>query len=206
MRGTLRGRVAEALVRDLVAQLRHCQQAELNMRNLLTDAFAEGDDVFGMAASGGYAEFATASADVIARKPAALSHEQAAAIPVAGMTAWQALFDRGGLGTQGSACQAREGPCEGAREGRLEPCSALGHHPPLEPASSDDDLVGWVGVGLRGVLVREHDHVHRQRDVSLQSGSTAGCHRRRNVDGGRLWSREWHVQGDGVRQLRACSG
>ena len=62
-----------------------------------TDAFAEGDDVFGMAASGGYAEFATASADVIARKPAALSHEQAAAIPVAGMTAWQALFDRGGL-------------------------------------------------------------------------------------------------------------
>src|SRR5205814_72092 len=27
----------------------------------------------------------------------ALSHEQAAALPVAGMTAWQALFDRGGL-------------------------------------------------------------------------------------------------------------
>src|SRR3989440_2661646 len=62
-----------------------------------TDAVAAGDDVFGMAASGGYAEFATASADAIARKPAALSHEQAAAIPVAGMTAWQALFDRGGL-------------------------------------------------------------------------------------------------------------
>jgi NADPH:quinone reductase-like Zn-dependent oxidoreductase len=62
-----------------------------------TDAFAEGDDVFGMAASGGYAEFATASAGAIARKPAALSHEQAAAIPVAGMTAWQALFDRGAL-------------------------------------------------------------------------------------------------------------
>jgi NADPH:quinone reductase-like Zn-dependent oxidoreductase len=62
-----------------------------------TDAFAAGDDVFGMVASGGYAEFATASAGGIARKPAALSHEQAAAIPVVGMTAWQALFDRGGL-------------------------------------------------------------------------------------------------------------
>src|SRR3981081_508617 len=36
-----------------------------------TDAFAAGDDVFGMAASGGYAEFATASAGGIARKPAA---------------------------------------------------------------------------------------------------------------------------------------
>jgi transposase len=39
--GALQGGVAEALVRDLVAQLRHCQQAEQNMRNLLTDAFAD---------------------------------------------------------------------------------------------------------------------------------------------------------------------
>jgi NADPH:quinone reductase-like Zn-dependent oxidoreductase len=61
------------------------------------DGFEAGDEVFGMAASGGYAEFATASAGVIAKKPAGLSHEQAAAIPVAGLTAWQALFDRGGL-------------------------------------------------------------------------------------------------------------
>jgi NADPH:quinone reductase-like Zn-dependent oxidoreductase len=61
------------------------------------EGFAEGDEVFGLAASGGYAEFATASAAVIAKKPAGLSHEQAAAIPVAGLTAWQALFDRGGL-------------------------------------------------------------------------------------------------------------
>jgi NADPH:quinone reductase-like Zn-dependent oxidoreductase len=62
-----------------------------------SDAFAEGDEVFGMTASGAYAELATASAATIARKPAALSHEQAAALPVAGMTAWQALFDRAGL-------------------------------------------------------------------------------------------------------------
>jgi NADPH:quinone reductase-like Zn-dependent oxidoreductase len=34
---------------------------------------------------------------MIAKKPAGLSHVQAAAIPVGGMTAWQALFDRGGL-------------------------------------------------------------------------------------------------------------
>jgi NADPH:quinone reductase-like Zn-dependent oxidoreductase len=61
------------------------------------EGFAEGDEVFGFAASGGYAEFATAPAALIARKPAGVSHEQAAAIPVAGLTAWQALFDRGGL-------------------------------------------------------------------------------------------------------------
>ncbi len=61
------------------------------------EGFAEGDEVFGIAASGGYAEFATSPAGVIARKPAGISHEQAASIPVAGLTAWQALFDRGGL-------------------------------------------------------------------------------------------------------------
>jgi len=61
------------------------------------DGFAEGDEVFGISASGGYAEYSTASAAVIARKPESVSHEQAAAIPVAGLTAWQALFDRGGL-------------------------------------------------------------------------------------------------------------
>ena len=61
------------------------------------DGFAEGDEVFGLAASGGHAEFATSPGALIAKKPAAVTHEQAAAIPVAGLTAWQALFDRGGL-------------------------------------------------------------------------------------------------------------
>jgi NADPH:quinone reductase-like Zn-dependent oxidoreductase len=61
------------------------------------DGFAEGDEVFGRTASGSYAEFATAGAGAIANKPAGVSHEQAAAIPVAGLTAWQALFDRAGL-------------------------------------------------------------------------------------------------------------
>jgi NADPH:quinone reductase-like Zn-dependent oxidoreductase len=61
------------------------------------EGYAAGEDVFGIAASGGYAEFATASAAAIAKKPPGVSHEQAAAIPVAGLAAWQALFDRGGL-------------------------------------------------------------------------------------------------------------
>jgi NADPH:quinone reductase-like Zn-dependent oxidoreductase len=61
------------------------------------DGFAAGDQVFGISASGGYAEYATASATTIAKKPEGVSHEQAAAIPVAGLTAWQALFDRAGL-------------------------------------------------------------------------------------------------------------
>jgi NADPH:quinone reductase-like Zn-dependent oxidoreductase len=61
------------------------------------DGFSEGDEVFGWALSGGYAEYATASAGGIAKKPTEVSFEAAASIPVAGMTAWQALFDKARL-------------------------------------------------------------------------------------------------------------
>src|SRR5438067_4033064 len=61
------------------------------------DGFAEGDEVFGMISGSAQAEYATANAGAIAKKPDGVSHEQAAAIPVAGLTAWQSLFDRGGL-------------------------------------------------------------------------------------------------------------
>lgn len=60
-------------------------------------SFAPGDEVFGFASSGADAERATASAAAVVARPPALSHEQAAALPVAGLTAWQALFDHGDL-------------------------------------------------------------------------------------------------------------
>jgi NADPH:quinone reductase-like Zn-dependent oxidoreductase len=62
-----------------------------------TPRFAPGDEVFGFAASGAYAERATAAAAMLAARPDALSPERAAALPVAGLTAWQALFDHGRL-------------------------------------------------------------------------------------------------------------
>ena len=61
------------------------------------EGFAAGDEVFGFVASGAYAELAVAPATIVAPRPAGISVEQAAALPVAGLTAWQALFDRGGL-------------------------------------------------------------------------------------------------------------
>jgi NADPH:quinone reductase-like Zn-dependent oxidoreductase len=61
------------------------------------EGFVEGEEVFGLASSGGYAELATALATGIAKRPPGVSVEQAAALPVAGLTAWQALFDHGRL-------------------------------------------------------------------------------------------------------------
>ena len=53
-----------------------------------------GDDVFGTA-GGSWAEYAAARPEKLARKPAGLSFEDAAAAPIAGITALQALRDHG---------------------------------------------------------------------------------------------------------------
>ena len=59
--------------------------------------FEPGDAVFGMAHSGTFAEYATVKAADMARKPSNLDFVQAAALPLAGTTAWQAIFDKAGL-------------------------------------------------------------------------------------------------------------
>lgn len=48
---------------------------------------------------GGYAEFVVRQADYVAPKPKTLDYIQSASIPVVAATAWQALFDVGGLAT-----------------------------------------------------------------------------------------------------------
>ena len=64
--------------------------------------FRPGDPVFAMLnpgrrGPGGYAEFAVTGEPAIARKPAALSFEEAASMPIAGLTALQSLRDLGQL-------------------------------------------------------------------------------------------------------------
>jgi NADPH:quinone reductase-like Zn-dependent oxidoreductase len=61
-------------------------------------AFQVGDLVYGLTMNGAtYAEYTTADASQLACKPPFLDHIQAAAVPLAALTAWQALFDHGHL-------------------------------------------------------------------------------------------------------------
>jgi NADPH:quinone reductase-like Zn-dependent oxidoreductase len=55
---------------------------------------AAGDEVYGTC-NGSFAEYVTARADQLARKPATLTFEQAAAVPISAVTALQGLRDRG---------------------------------------------------------------------------------------------------------------
>jgi NADPH:quinone reductase-like Zn-dependent oxidoreductase len=58
--------------------------------------FQEGEEVFG-AARGAFAEYVSARADRLVGKPGNISFEQAAAVPIAALTALQGLRDKGGL-------------------------------------------------------------------------------------------------------------
>ncbi|MEV3935794.1 NADP-dependent oxidoreductase [Glycomyces sp. NPDC049804] len=63
--------------------------------------FAVGDEVYGMPRfpqfANGYSEYVTAPARHFAPKPAGLTHAEAAALPLAGLTAYQALVDIAGV-------------------------------------------------------------------------------------------------------------
>ncbi|MFD0313048.1 NADP-dependent oxidoreductase [Streptomyces flavalbus] len=63
--------------------------------------FRPGDEVFGMPmfprAASAYAEVVSAPAMHLAHKPASLSHVEASALPIVGLTAWQGLVDLGGV-------------------------------------------------------------------------------------------------------------
>jgi NADPH:quinone reductase-like Zn-dependent oxidoreductase len=59
--------------------------------------FKPGDAVFGTCESGGFAEYVCTPENDLAPKPANLSFEEAAAVPVAALTALQGLKKRGGI-------------------------------------------------------------------------------------------------------------
>ncbi|HWE45737.1 MAG TPA: NADP-dependent oxidoreductase [Caulobacteraceae bacterium] len=61
--------------------------------------FESGDAIYAMLPDdrGGHAELVAIPADLIARKPERLDFVQAAAVPLASVTAWQGLFDHGAL-------------------------------------------------------------------------------------------------------------
>src|SRR5262249_50688521 len=57
--------------------------------------FKRGDEVYvslELEAGGGYAEYVVTKETIVAEKPGTLNHVQAAAVPVADLTAWQTLF------------------------------------------------------------------------------------------------------------------
>jgi NADPH:quinone reductase-like Zn-dependent oxidoreductase len=62
-----------------------------------TNGFEAGQDIYGMSdwfVNGAIAEFCVTQPQSIAPKPITLTHEAAATVPIAALTAWQGLFER----------------------------------------------------------------------------------------------------------------
>ena len=62
--------------------------------------FKKGDEVYGrpdVTRDGTYAEYVAVKANQINFKPKSINHDKASAVPLAGLTAWQGLFDYGHL-------------------------------------------------------------------------------------------------------------
>jgi NADPH:quinone reductase-like Zn-dependent oxidoreductase len=70
------------------------------------DDFRTGDDVYGLTdfpRDGAAAELVAVRALNLARKPRSIGHTQAASLPLSALSAWQAVFEHGGLVTGQSA-------------------------------------------------------------------------------------------------------
>ncbi len=125
-----------------------------------TEDVAPGDEVYALTPfdrDGVAAEYAAVPAHVLARKPASLAHVESAAIPLAALSAWQGLFEHGGLergqrvlvhGAAGGvghlATQlARAGGAyvvgTASRAG-VDLAKSSGAHEVLDPASDFDDI------------------------------------------------------------------
>jgi NADPH:quinone reductase-like Zn-dependent oxidoreductase len=109
--------------------------------------FRPGDEVYGMPnfprAVGAYAEFVVASSRQLARKPARLDHRHAAALPLAGLTAWQGLVDAAQL-EEGQRVLIHGG---GGGVGHLavQIAKARGAHVTATVSSSKRDFVRGLG-------------------------------------------------------------
>jgi NADPH:quinone reductase-like Zn-dependent oxidoreductase len=108
-------------------------------------SFLIGDKVFAFLSPehGGYEEYVLARADEVAAKPQSLEAIGAAAVPLAGITAWQGLFEHGGL--QSGQRVLIHGGAGGVGHFAIQFAKAKGAWVATTVSSSDKDFVTDLG-------------------------------------------------------------
>lgn len=134
--------------------------------------FAPGQEIYGVTNSqftGGYAEYACASAKMIAPKPVSLHFTEAASAPVVAVTAWQMLFDH----AKAKAGQTAliHGAAGNVGAYAVQMAKNAGLHPIATAAASDEGFVR--GLGAVRVLdykrVRFEDAVRKPVDTVIDT-------------------------------------
>ncbi len=133
--------------------------------------FRINDAVYGIVAlgkSGGYAQYAVAPAGQIASKPAAIDHLHAAAVPLAALTAWQALFDAAKL--QAGQTVLIHGGAGGVGHFAVQLAKAKGAH--VIASASAENLPFLRELGADQVIdyrTQHFDQILRNVDVVLDT-------------------------------------
>jgi NADPH:quinone reductase-like Zn-dependent oxidoreductase len=168
---------------------------------------APGDEVFGMGV-GSFAEYATARPAKLAAKPANLSFEQAAAVPVSGVTALQAVRDHGRI--RAGMQVLIIGASGGVGSFAVQIAKGLGATVTGVAGTAKLDLVRALGADVVIDYTREDFADGRRRyDVVLDIGGNAGLSRLRRAltPRGRLvivgGETDGRLLGGSSRQIRA---
>ncbi|MET9497190.1 NADP-dependent oxidoreductase [Streptomyces sp. NPDC006552] len=137
--------------------------------------FAPGDEVMGMLpypyGAGSHAEYVTGPARAFVPKPAALSHVEAGALPLAALTAWQALVDNAQVAPgQRVLVHAAAG---GVGHLAVQIAKERGAHVIGTASAAKHDFVR--GLGADEVIdYRTTDFVEQARDVDVVLDSLGG--------------------------------
>jgi NADPH:quinone reductase-like Zn-dependent oxidoreductase len=135
--------------------------------------FKLGDEVYGMKDGyvaktyrGTYAEYVVVPEKSLAAKPKTLSHEEAAAVPLAALTAWQAMVNQGGL-KPGQRVLVHAG-AGGVGVMAIQIAKAFGAYVAATASTGNQDLLHELGADLAIDYTREKvGKVHPKFDLVL---------------------------------------
>lgn len=113
--------------------------------------FSVGDEIYytphiGSALPGTYAEYHLVEEEIVAPKPRGLSHVEAAAVPLAGATAWQLLIDR--LHLEPGETLLLHGGAGGVGTFALQIAKAAGARVLATASAGNQDLLKHLGADL----------------------------------------------------------
>lgn len=166
------------LGRDVAGTIERCGRAVQSLR--------PGDNVFALldGGQGSYAQYVTVKASICAREPKQIDHVTAAAVPLAGLTAWQGLFDEGHM--QAGQRILVHGGAGGVGHMAVQLAKAKGANVSTTVASEDMDFARSLGADQVIDYKRERFE-DKVRDIDLVL----------DLIGGETQQRSWAVLKDG---------
>ncbi|WP_306363779.1 NADP-dependent oxidoreductase [Nocardia sp. CC227C] len=169
--------------------------------------YAVGEEIYGMPffprAATGYAEYVATPSRQVARKPKSLSHIEAAALPLAALTAWQGLVDRAAI-TAGERVLIHRA-AGGVGHLAVQIAKARGAHVIALASAAKHDFVR--GLGADEVIdYRTTDYTEVLRDLDVAFDSNADGERSARVlkPGGVLVSIMEHFNPERAAQVEAA--